>query len=243
MKDWYGIKIAFVMLLAIVLVSCQKGKETNATEIQTVSAMRKVMMGEDLSAHILWDTIARKNLYAVCPLGRIEGEITIVDGKMYAARVNANNTVDLADKWDVRSPFAVYAYVREWEEIKTEAHFSNDKELQEFIEKVAKSNGKDLTQPFVFRIVGDFETIKYHIISKPEAEMEHDHEAHDRAKRHFTLQRIEGEVVGFYSQSHEGIFTHRGNYIHAHFVDAGKTTTGHLEQAIISGSIRICISR
>lgn len=234
-------KITIISWVTFICTACQTTVEK--TEIKTVSAMKKVMMGEDLSAHISWDTVPQKNLFAVGPLGRIQGEITIIDGKMYTSQVTKNNTVAIKNDWNIQSPFTVYAYVKEWEQIETQANFSNEEELQSSIEKIAQQLGRDLSNPFVFRIVGIFDTIDYHIISKPINEKEHSHELHNLAKKHFYLQNVAGELLGFYSQNHEGVFTHRGQYIHTHFIDDQKQSMGHLERVKASKKIKILISK
>lgn len=234
-------KISLVLLLALAITACQT--TTEKTEIRTVSEMRKVMMGEDLSAHIRWDTLSQKNLFAVCPLGRIQGEVTIIDGEMYTSEVTQNNTIAIKRDWNIQSPFAVYAYVKEWETVEVDAQFANEEELQAYIEKVAQNMGKDLSTPFVFRILGTFDSIDYHIISKPVDEKEHSHALHNQAKKHFSLQNVSGELLGFYSQNHEGVFTHRGYYIHTHFLDNQKLNMGHLEGAKATTKLKIQISK
>ena len=76
------------------------------------------MKGTDLSAHIDWDTIPKANLFAVAPMNRLKGEVTIIDGKMHASQVDADNLVTIRNDWQVRSPFTVYTYVAEWESFK-----------------------------------------------------------------------------------------------------------------------------
>lgn len=245
------IKISIAVAMATILLSCKKEAKDenskdvtkNVTEIKTISAMKKVMMGEDLSAHINWDTIPKQNLYAVCPLERIEGEVTIIDGKMFSSKVVENNVIEIKNDWNIQSPFAVYAYVTDWEELETEANFSNDDELQAFIEELAIKRGRDISKPFVFRIIGIFDTVDYHIISKPKDEIEHNHELHDKAKKHFSLQNVTGELLGFFSKNHEGVFTHRGHYIHTHFIDEAQKNMGHLEKAKTNKKVKVLISK
>lgn len=236
-------KLVILLSFLLAFTSCHKKEEMKSTEIVTVSAMKKVMMGEDLSAHINWDTIPKQNLYAVCPLERIEGEVTIIDGKMFTSKVVENNTIEIKKDWNIQSPFAVYAYVTDWEELETEANFSNDEELQSFIEELAIKSGTDVSKPFVFRIIGSFDAVDYHIISKPRNEKEHNHELHDKAKKHFSLQNVSGELLGFYSKNHEGVFTHRGHYIHTHFIDEAKKNMGHLDKAKTNKKVKVLISK
>lgn len=246
-------KIIILAAIFTCLYSCKKeGKIEEAenvktveieTEIKTVSAMKKVMMGEDLSAHILWDTIPKENLYAVCPLGRIQGEVTIIDGKMFTSTVDVNNMIIIENNWNVLSPFAVFAYVNSWHEIEINQPISSEEDLQTVIESAAEKMGIKTTKPFVFKIVGSFDKVDYHIISKPLEEKEHNHDLHDKAKKHFHLNKVEGQLLGFYSKEHEGVFTHRGHYIHTHFIDNAEKNMGHLENVVTSQKLNIYISK
>jgi len=217
--------------------------QVNAQEIKTVSAFKKVMMGEDLSTHIQWDSIDHKNLYAVGPLGRIEGEITILDGKVYSSKVKKNNKIVIDTISKVKSPFAVYAFVAEWNGFELNEKMETLEELQAIIEKIAMANGYDLNKPLAYKLEGSFDKIDFHIISKPKKEKEHNHELHKKAKKHFTVNKTNGTLLGFYSKYHEGIFTHKGQFIHTHFIDDAHKNMGHLDGLIINEKTKIYLSK
>jgi len=204
----------------------------SAQQVTAVSEMRKVMMGQDLSAHLRWDTVARQHLFGISPMGRIEGEITILDGQPFVSTVDKKGRVRVRRTWKVEAPFGVYAQVPAWERIELDMPIRSEMELQHALEKVLKEKGYDLSQPLPFRIQGAFERVDYHIISKPKGETEHSHELHDKAKKHFRVQNTRGELLGFYSRHHEGIFTHRGSYVHIHFIDEARKHMGHLEDVV-----------
>jgi len=224
------------ILMAIITASIAQ-----AQDVKTVSEMRKVMMGEDLSTHLLWDSIPHKNLFGISPMGRIEGEITIIDGKFYSSKVNKKGEIVVDTNWKTKAPFAVYTHVGNWKSIEVELVINNENELQEVIEKIAKENGIDSTKAFPFRIIGEFEKVDFHIISKPKKEKEHNHELHDKAKKHFTLTNTSGELLGFYSQNHIGVFTHKGHFIHTHFIDNQKKNMGHIDDIKINQKVTILL--
>jgi len=205
-----------------------------AQQVHTVSEMRKVMMGHDLDAHLRWDTIARPHLFGISPLGRISGEITILDGQIFVSTVGENGQVQIREDWDVEAPFGVYAHVPAWERFEWEVNTSSESELQAALEQFMEAQGYDLSKPLPFRLQGTFDRIDYHIISKPADESEHSHELHNEAKKHFSLESIAGELLGFYSQHHEGVFTHRGSFVHIHFIDDERKNMGHLEDVVIT---------
>lgn len=229
----------YLLLIPILSITIQ----VNAQEIKTISAMKKVMMGEDLSAHIQWDSIIHENLYAVCPLGRLEGEITIVDGKIFSAKVIDKNKIVIDTLSNVKSPFAVYTYVAEWNEFELDEKIQSPEELQTTIEKMAIANGYDLEKPLVYKLEGDFDKIDFHIISKPKNEQEHNHELHNKSKNHFTVRSTNGILIGFYSKFHEGIFTHKGQFTHTHFIDNAHKNMGHLDGLIINKKSKLYLPK
>lgn len=218
-------------------------QNSSMPEVKTISAMKKVMMGKDLSAHLQWDTIPREHLFAIAPLGRIQGEVTAVDGQLYSSTVDASNHVVISKNWDIQSPFAVYANVPEWTTFEVDEAINSEDELQTLIEEVASKNGYDLNTAFPYRVLGKFSSIDYHIISKPLNEVEHNHELHSKAKKHFHLENTSGELLGFYSTNHQGVFTHKGHFIHTHFIDEQRENMGHLENLITTNKIKILLPK
>ena len=229
-----------ITVLSFYLASCKK--KNTLPEVKTISAMKPIMMGEDLSAHLHWDTINKANLFAVAPLERIVGEVTVINGKLYTSQVDSGKVV-IDTSWDIRSPFAVYAYVPEWTVFELDTSVESQKDVQAILEEVASGAGYSLDKPFPFRVLGEFAAVDYHIISKPATEAEHNHELHKQAKQHFHLNKRPGELLGFYSRNHQGVFTHKGHFIHTHFMDKAKEHMGHLEDIKIQGRFEIFLPK
>lgn len=217
--------------------------QAHAQKVESVSAMRKVMMGEDLSVHLLWDTLAREHLFGISPLGRIEGEVTIIDGKIYTSKVDKRGKIVISQDWNAKAPFGVFAYVPEWEVFEVEFNVRSEADLQNEIENLAKSKGYDLNTAFPFRITGKFDTLDFHIISKPQNEKEHNHDLHDKAKKHFSLTDVQGEILGFYSRNHIGVFTHRGTFTHSHFIDEKRLNMGHIESVSTRHLMKVALPK
>ena len=218
-----------ISILAFFTFITSAAQQTNAYEVKTVSAMRKVMKGIDLSAHIEWDSISKNNLFAIAPINRLKGEVTIINGKMHASQVDNDDQVVMRNDWQIKSPFAVYTYISKWRSFQAKFTTKNLTDIQNFIEKFAKKKGYKIDKPFPFRIKGNFDQLEYHIISMPEGQNEHNHKLHQKAKQFFNLQDVKGELIGFYSQHHQGVFTHKNQFIHVHFVDEKASYAGHLD--------------
>lgn len=232
--------LCLIILGLLATVSCQNN---STAKVYTNSAMKKVMKGQDLSAHILWDTLQKENLFALAPLGRIEGEVTIVDGQIYTSTVDSANNVIIKTDWSVKSPFAVYSYVEEWTDFSVEEIITSIEDLEKTVEAIAKKNGYNLSNATPYRVRGEFDTVIYHVISKPKSELEHNHKLHIKAKKKFYLQHTEGELLGFYSKNHEGIFTHKGHFTHTHFLNYPASAMGHLDHIHAAKSFIISLPK
>ena len=209
----------------------------NAQEVSHLGAMRNVMMGISLDNHIQWDTLAGEHLYGIGPLEQLTGEVTVVDGQIYLARVDATGQMAVTREARAAGPFGVFADVPDFLSIKVEGIVKGLDELEAFIAGLAAEAGWNLEQAFPFLIEGGFSEIGIHVIDKPEGEEAHGHEAHAKAKRHFAYQDISGTLVGFYSRHHEGVFTHRSEFIHVHFIDENRQVMGHLDELAFSGEM------
>lgn len=224
-----------------IILRTTSAQQVPLPEVKAISAMKKVMLGEDLSAHVQWDSLKRENLYALAPLGRIQGEVTILNGVLYASTVDKTGKIVQESDWQIQSPFAVYANVPQWVTLDVDESIQSEVDLQQLIEKIAQEVGIDLNKPFPFRLISDFQSVSFHIISKPVDEVEHNHNLHDKAKKHFTLEHTSGELLGFYSKNHEGVFTHKGSFVHTHFIDKKRENTGHLENLILRTPFKILL--
>lgn len=202
-------------------------------DVITVSAMKPVMMGEDLSAHVQLDSLKSiPNLYAVCPLNRLEGEVTILNGQIYRSTVQ-HNQVYTDQQFVGTAPFMVYAQVKSWNAFVLTVHLHREEDVQTLIESMAVKEGYNTSQAFPFLIQAQFDTIAYHVISKPKGEKKHNHTLHNKAKKHFQETATEGTLLGFYSKHHEGVFTHKGSFTHVHYVSKDESVTGHVEKAVV----------
>ena len=57
------------------------------------------------------------------------------------------------------------------------------------------------------------------------------HEDHQRASVRGHERAATGTILGFYSEHHQGVFTHRGANTHMHVVLPAKRLTGHVDHA------------
>jgi acetolactate decarboxylase len=209
-------------------------------QVQIAGKAKNVMMGIDLSSNIWLDTIVQLGVYGLGPVDDLQGEITLIDGVVHASSV-VNGEVRTHHSPNVKAPFFVYAHVEEWEayEISVEVHSMSD--LQHIIEDLAQSAGME--GPFPFRIKGNAEYLKYHIIMRDLGEKAHSHEAHKKAKVQMEQSSVPVECLGFFSREHEGVFTHKGQYIHVHVVLQEPLLSAHVDNISAMGKLVVFLPK
>ena len=210
----------------------------------TSGKAKNVMMGIDLSATVALDTLlVQPHLYALGPVDDLQGEITVFDGKVYAAQVTnkRKQRVKFREAEGLKAPFLVYSYVPEWKSYSVEVDLQNLKDIESIVDSIGRAHGFREEDAFPFRVEAIFHEVSYHIIQRKKWEKQHSHEAHNAAKIHYSNFLLSADLVGFYSRHHEGVFTHKGQFIHVHFLPKDRRITGHLDKLNHSGTVLVSL--
>ena len=198
------------------------------TQAQLYSAGSMSEMGKtNYAPAIRLDTLSNSaHLYAIGPYGKMQGEITVFDGVPMIASVH-DGALRVEQKWDAQAPFFVYQNVPDWRSFKLEASFNNVADIQQAVSQIAEEKGYDLAQPFAFRIRGNFAEITTHVVMPRSPNVNGYVEG--KKQELFTYQDIAGEILGFYSQEGQGIYTGNNTNIHVHFRSKDMSVMGHLD--------------
>ena len=220
------------LFLTITAILCIIQLNAQLPKTHSIGAMKD--MGNTYDLNIWLDTIANKShLYGMGPYDKMKGEITVVNGKPYFASAFTYGAYEVGKDWDIRSPFFVYSNVSKWNVFKIEGDFNSVHDIQEKVAAIAKENGYDLDLPFAFKIEGEFDAITAHIVTPRLPEVEGYREGVKSQK--FSFENTKGEFIGFYSEHHQGVFTHMDGFVHIHFLMKDKTFMGHLDKLSTKG--------
>lgn len=196
--------------------------------VQSVGSMSE-MGKENFAPHIKLDTISTKtHFFGMGPLGRMQGEITVLNGKPFGASVNEKGEGVVQESWQIEAPFLVYANVAKWKKYPFSATINNLDDLQKVVAQIAQQNGFDLKQPFPFRLSGSIASLTTHIVMPRSPEIA-GYQA-NKKQADYELVGQKGELLGFYSEKHQGIYTHKDSFIHVHFVSKDQKTMGHVDK-------------
>jgi len=196
-------------------------------DVHTLGASSALKTG-DLSSHAnLADFQALENLYALGPVTRMGGEVTVFDSQPAVALVR-DGKVTVSSAWDYQPPFFVYSQVPQWQAIALPEDVRDMAQLQLFIESTAAEHGIDLEQAFAFRVTAKATQLGYHVFNMPPDAVigEQPLSNYNTA---WNTEHSEVELLGFYSRHHEGVFLGAGARMHIHFRSDDGTQAGHVD--------------
>ncbi|MCH8558730.1 MAG: acetolactate decarboxylase [Balneolia bacterium] len=221
-----AVALSFIIVLGFLF------QDTYAqTDVEYYGALRSIMHQGDLSANKdLSDLEGRSNLYALGAFTNLKGEIQIIGGRSFSNRA-VNGELQFTEPFEGSATLLVTAEVQKWIEVSLYGEtVANMEELQYIVKETASANGIDTSKPFPFLVEGAFAELAWHVIDWPESDDEHTHEKHQTTGPHGVLTDTEVTILGFYSESHQGVFTHHSYDLHLHFLTADEQLAGHVDR-------------
>lgn len=209
-------------LLAVLLISLKL--EAQVMHTGSMSQMGQTGFAPRISIDSL---LTQDHLYGIGPYGKMQGELTVLDGIPLVAYADEEGILTVSTDEEAKAPFFVYSYVKDWKTFELEITAGSEAEIQGAIESLAAANGYDLTKPFPFRIVGEFDALTIHVVAPRSADVAGYKQGVTSYK--YTYEGIDGEIFGFYSQSGEGVYTHKNSFVHLHFRTADQSKMGHID--------------
>ncbi|MCH8553641.1 MAG: acetolactate decarboxylase [Schleiferiaceae bacterium] len=205
---------------------------------------KNVMMGIDLSPQVQLDTLQpMEHLFALGPVDDLQGEITVIAGQVFYSKAFGDSIVTGIQS-DLKAPFLAFSHVEEFDTIPIDLDVTSLKDLESQLQRIRAEYDIADTVAFPFLLMAqDWQSLQIHIIMRDTAEEVHSHDAHKKAKVHFDFQNTSGTLLGFFSTQHEGVFTHKGQFIHVHFLDDENQITGHLDQIQHKGSVFLLLPK
>jgi acetolactate decarboxylase len=214
-----------ISLCFIISLLANYAAQAKNVDVHWSGQIKDVHNGNDLSAHIdINDIEPKTNLWAIGPIEFLEGEITIWDGLPLIAKV-INHKIEISHDWQTKACFLVYSRVNNWHKITIEKELTNNN-IESVIENTAHKFNLSLNKPFAFQLKGQAIKSQFHVM-------------HNKQKIVFQLNEEPIEIIGFYSQSHQGIFTHQNSNVHMHIKNKKGSVCGHLESFILKPGAKI----
>jgi len=202
-------------------------------EIDWIGRLQKVHRDGDARPNInLLDIEGPDGLFAIGPLAGLRGEITVVDGSAFIARVEGN-TISVSGDFNVEAPFLVYGIVEDWKEWPIPVSVRTIEEFEKWLPTAAQKAGIDAdTEAFPFKVASSTSVIDYHVISNREPGYLVTR-PHNELMCRFQSHSNQLTMLGVFSKSHAGVFTHRNQWTHIHVVCVDPLFSGHVDSFVL----------
>lgn len=230
MKSW----LAIILIIFTVTHDCEA-----QAKIAVYGTLMKVMQAGDFSPAVSVDTIDRNTLlFGLGVAADLHGEIIIVHGKCYRSFIVGDSLLT-KEETDTKAAMLVSAIVPTFKKTDLEKVSSIDN-LEEKIKKIFLD--EKLTGALPFLIETNAVIVNYHIIDWQAGTL-HSPSNHKQFAKKGILQNSDVTIVGFFSESHQGIFTPHNTAIHMHVFDSQKKIVGHVDAISFTDHFQLQISQ
>jgi acetolactate decarboxylase len=193
--------------------------------------MSKIGQENRVDAEILLDTIKGKHIYAIGPVENLRGEILVWDSKQFVAAITEDKKPYLQKNVkSLKAIFLVYADISQWDTVLLTNKISSLTDLEKTITNAAHMNGTDTTSAFPFLLLAKVKEGAGHIMYKDTSVTVINSTTLKAANYKNTFNNQYAQMLGFYSQHHQTVFTHHDSFVHIHYRLANKYQAGHLDQ-------------
>lgn len=228
-------------LFAALLMSCQNSQPRY--EVHHRGALRTLMHAGDLRATVALDTLQTlPQLYALGALENLKGEVLIYDNEAFVSFVQ-DSAVRVARDFGHKAALLVYAQNSQWHEIEIEEELATANALEAFVVQAAKQRGLNLEAPFPFLLKGTIAALDWHVVNWAEGDTVHTHAKHKASGMHGRLEQEAVEILGFYSDRHQGVFTHHDSKLHMHAKTVAGDFAGHVDELQMNRAMRLLLPK
>jgi acetolactate decarboxylase len=182
------------------------------------------------------DDVLEPHTYGLGALANLEGEITIIDGKVHIAEVSSGELIVRPHTSEDEATLLVTADAEMWELFSVSAP-SDYSQLEKDIAKLCEEQGLDVSQPIPFWVKGTVSEMHLHVINGacPIATPEGPEPL--RLQEKVALVNL----FGIYVEGAAGIFTHHDRNIHMHAIAPASGNSGHVDAITFHGVTSIWI--
>ena len=202
--------------------------------------MKTVLAQGQIEARIAMADAITPNSVGIGALAGLEGELTMLDGVIHAARVTTDyglsSTALSGEQSSDSATLLAICEVAEWERILLD-EVSSLAALEKIVASELSSRGFDLSQPVPFKVDATFSEISIHVLNHSCPIANPDGPEPWRGE----FRAKNGHLVGIYAVGFGGKLTHHGSDSHIHAIVLNGTdvdSSGHAESfALEPGSI------
>lgn len=210
------------------------------TLVKYSGKMSKIGQEKRVDAAIMVDSIKGEHLYAIGPVENLRGEIIVWDNNPFVAAITEDNKPYLLKNVkSLKAIFLVYADISNWDTVFINKKINSIKDLEKEITDAAFKYGIDTSTAFPFILLGKVNEGSGHIMYKDTAVNTISATVLQEANHKNYFSKQYAQMLGFYSQHHQTIFTHHDSFLHIHYRMANKYQAGHLDTISFAEGVTI----
>jgi acetolactate decarboxylase len=219
----------WTFLLAVAWLSALTAtNQPKPTPVPTIKGkMSAVMRQGKLGPVISTDTLNQKNLYGFGPMAYLKGELLVLDGKVYQSTVINKKQMEVKEVGKATAPFFGYAHIAGWKQVVMPDSISDLITLENHLNQTLGATNPNYKTFFKLKVKAKEAII--HLVNLPKGTKVSSPEQAHKGLVQYPISNQEVEILGFYSQQHQTIFTHHDTNLHLHLISADRLTMGHLE--------------
>lgn len=230
-------KVYIILPALLLLISCQGKQEPFNISYQVYGKLMEIMQQNQLQANVnLSELSLDANSYGLGALEGLKGEI-LISRREVITSIATRDEVVITNSNKVSATLLVTTEVVKWNTLEINSTI-NMKSLEGLIESKAEEFNLDTEGVIPFKIEATPESLDWHIINASLAK-EQNHQAYKESGASGVSKGEAVEILGFYSKSHQGVFTHHGSYLHLHFITKTGELMGHVDDLELSGNWKL----
>ncbi|MDB4985151.1 MAG: hypothetical protein JWN04_329 [Myxococcaceae bacterium] len=194
----------------------------------------------------LADVVPGPHAWGLGALEGLHGEVTVLDDRVWLAVPGPNGQVvmrpaDLggADREQQAALFVV-ANVSGWLELVLDSDIPSS-DLDAFLKQRLAASGFTFDQPIPVRVEGPVTMLRWHVVDGSKLAPGATHAEHARTAIVGRLENTDVSLVGFFSEHHQGVFTHAGSSSHFHVVSKTPLVSGHVDELALARGARLLV--
>jgi acetolactate decarboxylase len=241
----FSAAMALALLASAALAAARPGA---TVEVETFGSLREIIREGRLEARApIAAALARPHAYGLGARARLDGEFLILDGTVHESRPDGRGRVRTVafDASRDSAALMVAAHVAAWRDIGVATAISMTA-LEDTLAARARAFGLPASGPVPFLILGPVTGLRWHVADgRLLAPGPSSHEAHAKAAVRGARDAISVTVVGFYSDHHQGVFTHHDSRIHMHVLLADGGGAAHVDSLRVAAGavLRLPLAR
>lgn len=205
--------------LVVLIFSCTTKPQSTEIEISRIGALRQIMHAGKIGSRVNLDTMDLTNAWGLGASDSLQGELLVLNGNVFESKVTDRATA-ISNNRKAEATLLVLSKVQAWDTVQVSSF--------DQVETLLVENGYNSPAPFV--LLGSPELLEYHIINfNPKVS---DISNHKEGAYLDVISNSPVTILGFYSKTDQGVFTHHDSNVHMHFIDDTKQQAGHIEKLV-----------